>query len=226
MATTHQLLSGSTDDEFTARMASTYPDRFGEPFWSLFAKEVISTLPADFTAVDLGCGPGLFLHDLASRYPQATLHGYDVTPSMIAYAQGLHWPAQPPTLAIHDVASQPLPLAAGSVHLLSMMSVLHLFDDPLAVMAEIRRVLAPGGIFFLRDWIRRPLKEYLETRQQMPNRGAMASREAGFRLFPVHNKYTVEDWEWLLAEAGFHIRSQATLRPTHRIFVTTVGHDG
>jgi SAM-dependent methyltransferase len=223
---THQVLSGSTDEEFVERMAGTYTDRFGEPFWSLFSKEVSPAMPVDFTAVDLGCGPGLFLHELASRYPQATLYGYDVTPAMITYAKALDWPAQPPTLAIHDVAAQPLPLAAGSVHLLSMMSVLHLFDDPLAVMAEIRRVLAPGGIFFLRDWIRHSLKAYLEARPVIRNQDAIARRQAGFRLFPVHNKYTVEDWEWLLAEAGFHVHSKTELRPTHRIFVTTVDHDG
>jgi SAM-dependent methyltransferase len=223
---THQVLSGSTDEEFVERMSTTYADRFGEPFWSLFTKEVSPAMPVDFTAVDLGCGPGLFLHELASHYPQATLYGYDVTPAMITYAKALDWPAQPPTLAIHDVAAQPLPLAAGSVHLLSMMSVLHLFDDPLAVMAEIRRVLAPGGIFFLRDWIRSSLQAYLEARPEIRNQDAIARRQAGFRLFPVHNKYNVEDWEWLLAEAGFHIRSRTELRPTHRIFVTTVGHDG
>jgi SAM-dependent methyltransferase len=224
---THQVLSGSTDEEFVERMAGTYTDRFGEPFWSLFSKEVSPAMPVDFTAVDLGCGPGLFLHELASRYPQASLYGYDVTPAMITYAKALDWPAQPPpTLAIHDVAAQPLPLAAGSVHLLSMMSVLHLFDDPRAVMAEIRRVLAPGGIIFLRDWIRRSLQAYLEARPEIRNQDAIARRQAGFRLFPVHNKYTVEDWEWLLAEAGFHVHSKTELRPTHRIFVTTVDHDG
>ena len=223
MATTHQMLSGSTDEEFTERMASSYRERFGEPFWSFFTKEAEPFLPEVFTAVDLGCGPGLFLRDLATRYPQAMLYGFDVTPSMIAHAQSLRWPIQPPTLAIHDVSSQPLPLVEGCVHLLSMMSVLHLFDDPLSVLAEIRRVLAPGGVFFLRDWVRNPLKDYMAWRRGDGGEESLASRQAGFRLFPVHNKYTAEDWEWLLAEAGFHICSSTMLRPTHRLFVTTVG---
>jgi len=219
---THQSLIGTTDEEFVQRMVTSYPDRFGESFWAFFTAEVGSALPADFVAVDLGCGPGLFLRDLAMRYPHATLYGYDLTPAMIAYAEGLDWPVRPPTLAIHNVITQPLPLATGSVHLLSMMSVLHLFDDPLTVLAEIRRVLAPGGIFFLRDWIRTSLKDYLEWRQTSGDDDAVVSRQRGFRLFPVHNKYTVEDWEWLLAEAGFSLRHRVQLRPTHHIFVTTV----
>jgi SAM-dependent methyltransferase len=218
---THQSISGVTDEAFVRRIITTYPERFGEPFWAFFTAEVGAFLPAHPVIVDLGCGPGLFLHDMATRYPQATLYGYDVTPAMIAYGKQLDWPATPPTLALHDVGRQPLPLAAGSVHLVSMMSVLHLFDDPLTVLAEIRRILSPGGMFFLRDWIRRPLKEYLAQRQANLQEDPSVSRQRGFRLFPVHNKYTVEDWEWLLAEAGLHIRSRTQLRPTHQIFVTT-----
>jgi hypothetical protein len=52
--------------------------------------------------------------------------------------------------------------------------------------------------------------------------GEVESRRRGFRLFPVHNKYTPEDWQWLLTEAGFAIRNQAQLRATHRVFVATV----
>ncbi len=219
---THQSLSGSTDEEFVTRMAMSYPERFGEPFWTFFRAEVAPSLPDDFTAVDLGCGPGLLLHDLASRYPQATLSGYDVTPAMIAYAKGLDWPDRVPGLAVHDVTAEPLPAAPGSVHLLSMMSVLHLFDDPLAVLAEIRRVLTPGGIFLLRDWIRRPLKDYLDWSGSVMGEEAIARRRRGFRLFPVHNKYTTEDWEWLLEQAGFGIRARMQMRATHQIFVTTV----
>jgi hypothetical protein len=37
----------------------------------------------------------------------------------------------------------------------------------------------------------------------------------------VHNKYTTEDWQWLLAEAGLAIRDQTQLRDSHQIFVTT-----
>src|SRR5262249_8394695 len=41
----------------------------------------------------------------------------------------------------------------------------------------------------------------------------------GFRRFPVHNKYTADDWRWLLAEAGFHICAETQPRPSHRLFV-------
>ena len=148
MVTTHQSLSGSTDEEFVQRMASTYGERFGADFWAFFTDHVAPSLPPRPVIIDLGCGPGLLLRDLGEHYPQATLYGYDVTPAMIAHGQQLSSKGAKPTLALHDVGTQPLPNATGSVHLVTMTSVLHIVDEPLLVLAEIRRVLAPGGIFF------------------------------------------------------------------------------
>jgi hypothetical protein len=82
-------------------------------------------------------------------------------------------------------------------------------------------VLAPGGIFLLNDWIRQPLETYLAWRRDVMGETGDAATRRGFRLFPVHNKYTPEDWRWLLATAGFAISHEAQLRPVHRIFVTS-----
>ena len=217
---THQSLSGSSDEQLLKRMVSTHPERFGEAYWTFFTTRVAPHLPPRPVMMDLGCGPGLFLHDLGERYPSATLYGYDVTPAMIAYGQQLSCVGAKPTLGLHDVANEPLPHASGTVHLVSMSSVLHVLDEPFPVLAEIRRVLAPGGIFLLHDWIRQPLQSYLAWRRDCLGEGEPDYLRRGFRLFPAHNKYTIEDWQWLLAEAGLAIRDQTQLRDSHRIFVT------
>jgi SAM-dependent methyltransferase len=218
---THQALSGTSDEEFLQRMVSSYAERFGDDLWDFFTEHVALALPPQPVIIDLGCGPGLFLHDLGTRYPQAALYGYDVTPAMVAYGQQL-----PPTgpqlrLTVHDVTTRPLPHANETAHLVIMTSVLHVLDEPLPVLAEIRRVLAPGGLFMLHDWIRQPLSTYLAGRRERMQEEAESAQRRGFRLFAVHNKYTTEDWQWLLTEAGFHIRYQGQLRPTHRMFVCT-----
>src|SRR5882724_9269676 len=184
-------------------MVTTHSERYGQDYWAAFDANVAPHLPASPVVIDLGCGPGLFLHDLARRDPSTSLYGYDVTPAMIAYGQGLAWPGVTPTLVLHDVTAAPLPHAAGAVDLVSMSSVLHVLDEPLPVLAEVRRVLAPGGTFLLHDWIRQPLPSYLAWRRDVLKEGEVESRRRGFRLFPVHNKYTPEDWQWLLTEAGF-----------------------
>ena len=216
---THQSLTGGSDEDLLQRMVATHAERYGQAFWAFFAAHVTPHLPARPALIDLGCGPGLFLRDLSQRYPGAALYGYDVTHAMVAYAQGLTWAGARPTFARLDVATQPLPHAAGSVSLVSMSSVLHVFDEPLPVLAEILRVLAPGGLFLLHDWIRQPLAAYLAWRRDtLGETGPDASRRA-FRLFPVHNKYSAGDWQWLLESAGFAIAEQGQLRASHRIFV-------
>jgi SAM-dependent methyltransferase len=215
---THQSLSGTSDDELLQRMISTHPERFGPAFWEFFSAHVAPALPPQPVAIDLGCGPGLLLRDLAERCPAARLYGYDVTMAMIAHAQKLSYAGGPPVLAVHDVTTQSLPHGAGSVHLLIVSSMLHVIDEPLPVLAEIKRVLAPKGIFLLHEWIRQPLEGYLAWRRDVMKESPADSRRRGFRLFPVHNKYTAEDWRWL----GFAVRAHTQLRPTHRIFVLGV----
>jgi SAM-dependent methyltransferase len=215
---THQSLGGTSDQQLLQRMVSTHADRFGATFWELFTKHVAPALPPRPVMVDLGCGPGLFLRDLGERVPAATLHGYDVTPAMIAYGQQLAFRGPTPTFALRDVSTQSLPHDTGAVHLVSMSSVLHVLDAPLPVLSEIRRVLAPDGVFLLHDWIRQPLSTYLAFRREVLGEGE-AEAERGFRLFPVHNKYTADDWRWLLTGAGLAIRHQAQLRDSHQVFV-------
>ncbi len=218
---THQSLGGASDEDLLQRMVATHPERFDAPFWAFYDTHVGRRLPPRAVMIDLGCGPGLLLRDLGERHPDAILHGYDVTPAMIAYGRRLAFKPASVSLTVHDVTVEPLPLADATVNLASMSSVLHVFDEPLPTLAEIRRVLAPGAIFLLNDWIRQPLSSYLAWRRDvMKESGPDAVRRA-FRLFPVHNKYTVEDWRWLLGEAGFEVLAQTELRASHRIFVAT-----
>lgn len=217
---THQEIGGISDEELLQRMVTSHPERYGEAFWEFFAAQVGARLPAQPVVMDLGCGPGLFLRDVSARYTPAALYGYDITPAMIDHARQGTYQGVTPTLAVHDLTAQPLPVVAGTVHLVHMTAVLHVLDDPLAVLAEIRRVLAPGGIFVLNDWIRTPLQVYLASRTDR-TADPEADRKRWFRLFPAHNKYTIEDWQWLLTTGAFWVHCTAQLRPHFQVFVST-----
>ena len=218
---THQSLGGASDEDLLQRMVATYPERFDAAFWAFYDTHVGRRLPPRAVMIDLGCGPGLLLRDLGERHPDAILHGYDVTPAMITYGRRLAFKPASVSLTVHDVTAEPLPLADATVTLASMSSVLHVFDEPLPTLAEVRRVLAPGAIFLLNDWIRQPLSSYLAWRRDVMKESGPDALRRAFRLFPVHNKYTVEDWRWLLGEAGFEVLAQTELRASHRIFVAT-----
>jgi SAM-dependent methyltransferase len=219
---THQEIGGVSDQEFVERMAARYPRRFNDEYWSVFKANVGRHLPAEPMIVDLGCGPGLYLRDLSERHRGARLHGVDATPAMIDHARQLRYQGAAPTLVVQDVEKEPLPLDAAGVDLVSMTGVLHVLEDPFAVLAEVLRVLRPGGLFLLDDWVRMPLAQYVQDRPR--DRGAAPERQhAGWlRMFPFHNKYTAEDWKWLLAEAGFSLVSTVQIRPQSQIFVAMV----
>ena len=79
-------------------------------------------------------------------------------------------------------------------------------------------MLRPGGLFLLDDW--GPDAAGAVRPDAGPGRDApIASAPAGSACFPFHNRYTVEDWKWLLAEAGFSLVSTVQLRPQSQIFV-------
>ena len=216
---TQQEIHGASDAEFVERMVERYPRRFNDQYWSVFKANVGRHLPAEPTIVDLGCGPGLYLRDLSERHQDSRLYGFDVTPAMIEHARGLRYRGSSPTLAVHDVEKEPLPLGAGSVDLVSMTGVLHVLDDPFAVLAEVQRVLRPGGVFLLDDWVRMPLARYVQDRPRDRAASPERQRAGWLRTFPFHNKYTADDWKWLLAEAGFSLVSSVQIRPQSQIFV-------
>ncbi len=221
--TTHQQLTGSTDDEFLQRMVESTARRYTDSFWELFEAEVRPRLPEAPAVVDFGCGPGLFLQAVSRRIPAATLTGLDLTPAMIEHARGLDFAGAPPTLEVADLTADRLGLADASVHLAAMTAVLHVFDDPFAFLGEVRRALAPGGVFLLFDWVRTPLREYLSDRVHQEAPDPAAERRTAMRVFPSHNKYTVEDWRWLLGECGFDVVADAAPRALFHAFVATAG---
>ena len=219
---TQQEIHGVSDAEFVERMVERYPRRFNDQYWSVFRANVGRHLPAEPAIVDLGCGPGLFLRDISERHQSSRLYGFDVSPAMIEHGRGLRYRGAPPTLAVHDVENESLPLDTGSADLVSMTGVLHVLDDPFAVLAEVQRVLRPGGLFLLDDWVRMPLSRYAQDRPRDRTEPPERRRAGWLRMFPFHNKYTADDWKWLLAEAGFSLVSSVQIRPQSQIFVAVV----
>ena len=217
---THQEILGITDEQLAQIMVNSYPMRFGQGFWEFFDREVAPTVPARPVVADLGCGPGLLLRDLAQRFPGATLYGYDIAPTMVGLAKGQEFPsAATTTLEVRDLLKEPIPPADGSVHLVVMAMVLHVLDNPQALLAEVRRVLAPGGTLVVHDWVRVPLRDYLSSGLGGgPSSDPDATRHIAKRLFVIHNKYTEEDWRWVFEDSGFLVRSLAYLRPSVAVF--------
>jgi len=103
-------------------------------------------------AVDLGCGPGLLVVDLAQRSPGLHVTGIDLTEDLLAqgeeYARRAGLSGQV-SFRKGDVKQIPFPDAALDL-VVSTLS-LHHWSDPVAVLDEVARVLRPAGSFLIFD---------------------------------------------------------------------------
>jgi SAM-dependent methyltransferase len=191
-----------------ARQLERYYVRFNDDFWSFFTADVQPLLPDAPVLADLGCGPGLYLRDVRARLPEATLIGVDKGEDMLGHARTLTFEGQAPTFENGDVAGT-LPLADGSVDLLTIAAVMHTLEDPFSFLKEVRRVLAPGGLFLLYDWVRVGFREYIDFRIAEPGDPVEARYPRALELFSTHNKYTPDDWRWIFDEAKFGVVKEA-----------------
>jgi ubiquinone/menaquinone biosynthesis C-methylase UbiE len=190
------------------RQLERYYVRFTEDFWAFFRAEVEPLLPDAPVLADLGCGPGLYLRDVRVRLPEATLVGVDAGDDMLGHARSLMFEGAAPRFEKGDVTGT-LPLADASVDLLTIAAVMHTLKDPFSFLKEVRRVLKPGGMFLLYDWVRVGFKEYIDLRISEPGDPEEARYPRALELFSTHNKYTADDWRWIFDVASFGVVKEA-----------------
>ena len=98
------------------------------------------------TVLDLGSGGGIDVILSARRVgPTGTAYGLDMTDEMLALAQRNAAEAQTTNVHFLKGTIEDVPLPAGSVDVVISNCVINLSTDKPAVLAEIARVLKPGG---------------------------------------------------------------------------------
>ena len=140
---------------------SAYTMGYNEEFQQLLARRSAAThaahllphLQPGMRVLDLGCGPGTISMGLADAVAPGDLHGVDIEESQIAMARaaaeaGSHGNA---TFHVGDISD--LPFEDGEFDVAHCHAVLMHLPDTAAALAEVRRVLKPGGIFAARELI-------------------------------------------------------------------------
>lgn len=108
-------------------------------------------------AVDLGCGPGYLVVELARQAPELHVTGVDLSDEMLAEAE--HYARQHGAglaVSFREGDVEQIPFDDESVDLVVSTLSLHHWGDPVAVLDEVDRVLRPGGSFLIFD-LRRDL---------------------------------------------------------------------
>lgn len=106
------------------------------------------------SVLDIGCGAGGIDIDLATTHGALYVTGVDVEDSVLAHARALigrHGLSD--RIGLVKVAPGPLPFPPGTFDVVfSKDSIVHI-PDKHALMAEVARVLKPGGWFLASDWL-------------------------------------------------------------------------
>ena len=112
--------------------------------YAAIAREIAAESPPSSTVLDVGCGPAEILVRLARISPTLRLTGVDVDGPMIDRARRKAARAGvTPTFVVGDAAA--LPFEDNSFDLVVSSFAVHHWPDPHAGLAEVMRVLKPGG---------------------------------------------------------------------------------
>jgi ubiquinone/menaquinone biosynthesis C-methylase UbiE len=151
--------------------------------------------------LDVGCGTGLFLGELAAGHPSLALAGVDLSRPMLRRARANTGGA----VGLAQGSVFALPFRGGSFDVALNTISSHFYLDPVAAFREVARVLAPGGRFFcaaLTSPIARPIT-------------------VGPAVYHPRARVAAH-----LAAAGFAVTSDERIFPATTLFAAQVGSGG
>jgi SAM-dependent methyltransferase len=109
-----------------------------------YADFVLPSIGPEDRVLDVGCGPGSITIGLAGVAAQVT--GIDVDDAEFADARTHAAAHGIDNVAFVEGTIYQLEVPDASVDVCTLMSMMETLDDPLAGLAEVRRVVRPGGL--------------------------------------------------------------------------------
>ncbi|BAZ19150.1 hypothetical protein NIES4073_00200 (plasmid) [Kalymmatonema gypsitolerans NIES-4073] len=135
------------------QLASVYDLR-----WKSYITNTLSFLkawaeisPTD-TILDVACGTGEFESLMLAEYSSQQIVGVDISDKMLAIAKQKC--SAYPQVSFQIASASNLPFYSNSFDVIVSANSFHYFDDPLAALKEMRRVLKRDGKVIILDWCR------------------------------------------------------------------------
>ncbi len=147
----------------------------------------------DLRVLDLACGSGAFLENLAATFPRARLAGVDLSTSYLAETRRAS-----KVTALAQANAERLPFADGALDAVTCIYLFHELPPRVRprVAAEIARVLKPGGVLAFADSIQ-PVDE--------PRLERMLINFPAYFHEPFYGTYSETDLPALFGSAGLTV---------------------
>ena len=154
-------------------------------------------LEAGGCVADVGCGSGLALLELARAFPEADLHGFDISEHALERAEANRSSAALANVAFHDAHREPLP-DDGRFDLVLTFDCLHDMTHPEVVVGQIRRAIAGDGVWLIAD-----IKSF-PTFEENVKRNPMSAMMYGLSVLTCMSSALSEPGGAGLGTLGFH----------------------
>jgi ubiquinone/menaquinone biosynthesis C-methylase UbiE len=167
-------------DELEALHAESSRDHFLDVWTRRALLDVVAAGSEPRVILDAGCSSGYLLGDLARAYPSAELIGVDLLAGGLRRAHTLV-----PRARLLQADVRALPLADGSVDAVLSANLLEHVPDDAGALAELWRVLRPGGLAALVVPTGPDTYDYYDAflgHERRYGRGELARRAAGFEV--------------------------------------------
>ena len=120
--------------------------------WSRLAGEIFLdwlALRPRLRWLDVGCGSGAFTAVIAQRHAPVSVHGIDPSEALLAYARAQ---SAAPVIEFRQGDAMALPFADDSFDVAVMALVIFFVPEPPVGVAEMARVVRPGGTVAAYAW--------------------------------------------------------------------------
>ncbi len=197
---------GGDGDKARETISSTYESRHDDDFWQFWDDVMAAHYQPGDAILDMGAGTGLFVKDMALRYPNSSVIGLEAAPYMLEHLVALPNNAQ----VIRDDLHHPTAdISANSVGMVMSSMVVHELTQPIKMFKAAYQWLKPGGRLCIIDIVRQPLGDYLAHRYQSVSPWAKETTQDdlndAFEHFLEHNRYHPQDIIYMLELGGFKV---------------------
>ena len=183
---------------FWDRNAGLY-DRFMRKDREVYEKmyELIRPVVKDKTVLELAAGTGLIARHIVNA--AAHIEATDASPEMITEARRGNCSAKL-HFSVQDMFS--LPYAGNSFDVVIVSNALHIVPQPEKSLREIKRVLKDDGVLIAPTF----------THAENSLRGRIKVHFMKLAGFPLHSRWTSEEYLSFLRQNGWSVRKSAVLK--------------